>query len=78
MTRERTPLLAGPVDEATQILSFVDAASDLLWQLNPANPQSARDRRHYLRAVRPVSWLAAPRRAGVAQIATEKWSVAAA
>jgi hypothetical protein len=35
---------------------FVDKASDLLWQLNPTNPRSARDRLHYLRAVRPVEF----------------------
>ena len=55
MTRE-VPLLGAPANDLTEIMKFVDGASDLLWQLNPANPRTARDRAHYLRALRPVQW----------------------
>src|SRR5205085_698550 len=30
--------------------------SDVLWQLNPVNPRSARDRLHYLRVTRPLEF----------------------
>jgi hypothetical protein len=40
-------------------MHFVDHASDILWQLNPANPRGARDRLHYLTAVRPVMFATA-------------------
>jgi hypothetical protein len=56
MTRQGVPLFAGPLNTAGEVMSFVDGASDLLWQLNPANPRSAADRLHYLRAVRPVEF----------------------
>lgn len=56
MTREGIPLLGGPANDVGEVMRFVDGASDLLWQLNPANPRSARDRLHYLRAVRPVEF----------------------
>ncbi len=54
MTREGIPLTGGPANDVGEVMKFVDNASDILWQLNPANPRSARDRLHYLRAVRPV------------------------
>lgn len=54
MTREGIPLLGGPANDVREVMKFVDGASDILWQLNPANPHSARDRLHYLRAVRPI------------------------
>jgi len=56
MTREGIPLLGGPANDVGEVMKFVDGASDMLWQLNPANPHSARDRLHYLRAVRPVQF----------------------
>ncbi len=54
MTREGIPLTGGPANDVGEVMTFVDHASDILWQLNPANPRSARDRLHYLRAVRPI------------------------
>lgn len=56
MTRRGVPLLGGPLNSMFDITSFVDGASDLFWQLNPANPRTAQDRLHYLRAVRPVQF----------------------
>eukprot|EP01035_Chromulina_nebulosa_P064184 gene64184-87804_t len=37
-------------------MHFVDGVSNMLWQLNPANPRTVRDRAHYLGAVRPVEF----------------------
>ena len=56
MTREGIPLLGGPANDVGEVMKFVDSASEILWQLNPANPRSARDRLHYLRAVRPTEF----------------------
>lgn len=56
MTREGIPLFGAPANDVADIMKFVDGASDFLWQLNPANPRTARDRAHYLRAVRPVEF----------------------
>jgi hypothetical protein len=56
MTREGIPLLGGPANDVGEVTQFIDRASDILWQLNPANPRSARDRLHYLRAVRPIEF----------------------
>jgi len=53
MTREGVPLFGGPANEVVDLMRFVDGVSDMLWQLNPANPRTARDRAHYLGAVRP-------------------------
>lgn len=58
MTREGIPLIGGPVNNVGEVVNFVDGASDILWQLNPANPSGARDRLHFLRAVRPVEFAA--------------------
>ncbi len=58
MTREGIPLLGGPANDVGEVMRFVDSASDMLWQLNPANPRSARDRLHYLRVVRPLEFAA--------------------
>ena len=56
MTREGVPLFGGPANEIVDLMHFVDGVSNLLWQLNPANPRTARDRAHYLGAVRPVEF----------------------
>ncbi len=56
MTREGVPLFGCAVEEIFDVMKFVDGASDFLWELNPANPRTARDRAHYLRAVRPVQF----------------------
>ncbi len=53
MTREGVPLFGGPANEVVDLMRFVDGVSNMLWQLNPANPRTARDRAHYLGAVRP-------------------------
>jgi hypothetical protein len=58
LTREGVPLLGGPANDLREVMGFIDRASDILWQLNPENPRSARDRLHYLRAVRPVQFAA--------------------
>lgn len=59
MTREGVPLFGHPANDVVEVMKFVDGASNLLWQLNPANPQSARDRAHYLRTIRPVEFATA-------------------
>lgn len=56
MTREGVPLFGGPANDIVEVMQFVDGASNMLWQLNPANPRTARDRAHYLGAVRPVEF----------------------
>lgn len=56
LTREGVPLFGSPANDVVEVMKFVDGVSDLLWQLNPANPQSIRDRAHYLRTVRPVEF----------------------
>jgi len=56
MTREGVPLYGAPANDVVEVMRFVDGASDMLWQLNPANPRTARDRAHYLKAVRPVEF----------------------
>jgi len=56
MTREGLPLFGSAVNDIVDVTKFVDGASDFLWELNPANPRAARDRAHYLRAVRPVEF----------------------
>ena len=54
MTREGVPLHGGRISSIGDVARFVDGASDILWELNPANPRSARDRLHYLSVVRPL------------------------
>ena len=56
MTREGVPLLGGPANDVGEVMKFVDGASDILWQINPDNPRAARDRLHYLRAIRPTEF----------------------
>lgn len=56
MTREGVPLFGGPANDIVEVMQFVDGVSNMLWQLNPANPRTARDRAHYLGAVRPVEF----------------------
>ncbi len=56
MTREGVPLFGGPANEIVDLMHFVDGVSNMLWQLNPANPRTARDRAHYLGAVRPLEF----------------------
>jgi hypothetical protein len=62
MTREGVPLFGCAANEIADVMTFVDGASNFLWELNPANPRTARDRLHYLRATRPVEF--AERQAG--------------
>lgn len=56
MTRDGLPLLAEPIVTLGDLTRFVDSASALLWEMNPANPRNARDRLHYLRATRPLAF----------------------
>ena len=56
MTREGVPLFGCAANEMEHVMTFVDGASNFLWELNPANPRTARDRLHYLRATRPVEF----------------------
>lgn len=56
MTREGVPLFGHPVEDIADVMKFVDGASDFLWELNPANPRTLRDRAHYLSTVRPVEF----------------------
>ena len=56
MTREGVPLFGGPANDVVDLMHFVDGVSNMLWQLNPANPRTVRDRAHYLGAVRPVEF----------------------
>lgn len=56
LTREGVPLFGQAVDDIPDLMKFVDGAGDILWELNPANPRAARDRAHYLGAVRPVEF----------------------
>lgn len=56
MTRHGVPLYGGPANNLTDLTHFVDGASDMLWQINPANPRTAHDRAHYLKVVRPLEF----------------------
>jgi hypothetical protein len=56
MTRHGVPLYGAPAQDVTDVMHFIDGTSDMLWQLNPANPRTSRDRAHYLRAIRPVEF----------------------
>jgi hypothetical protein len=56
LTREGVPLFGHPANDVVEVMKFVDGVSNFLWQLNPANPQTLRDRAHYLRIVRPVEF----------------------
>jgi hypothetical protein len=56
MTREGVPLHGTQVHTIGDVAKFVDGASNILWELNPANPRSARDRLHYLSVVRPMQF----------------------
>ena len=56
MTREGVPLFGCAANEMEDVMTFVDGASNFLWELNPANPRTARDRLHYLRATRLVEF----------------------
>lgn len=56
MTREGVPLHGAQVNTVGDVARFVDGASNILWELNPANPRTARDRLHYLSIVRPVQF----------------------
>jgi hypothetical protein len=56
MTRDGVPLIGSEANEVRDVMKFVDDASNLLWELNAANPRGARNRLHYLRAVRPIEF----------------------
>jgi hypothetical protein len=52
MTREGVPLFGSPAENVEDVRRFVDGATDMLWQIHPANPRTARDRAHYLQVTR--------------------------
>lgn len=56
MTRHGAPLYGATAVNVREVMHFVDGASDVLWQLNPANPRTAFDRAHYLKVVRPLEF----------------------
>jgi hypothetical protein len=56
VTREGVPLVAAKGGESAEVQKFVDQASELLWQLDPANAAGWADRLHYLTSIRPVEF----------------------
>jgi len=52
MTREGVPLFGVPGETVDDVQRFVDGATDMLWQIHPANPRTVRDRAHYLQTAR--------------------------
>jgi hypothetical protein len=56
VTRQGVPLLGSPMADIASLRSFVDQASEFIWQIDPANPAGWSDRLHYLNATRPVEY----------------------
>ncbi len=56
MTREGVPLFGTQGTSVDDVQHFVDGATDMLWQIHPANPRTARDRAHYLQVARAVDF----------------------
>jgi hypothetical protein len=56
VTRQGVPLLGSPIADIESVRTFADAASEFLWQIDPANPAGWSDRLHYLNATRPVEY----------------------
>jgi hypothetical protein len=52
VSREGVPLLAAQATDVNAMRLFEDQVSELLWQINPANPGGWKDRLHYLAATR--------------------------
>jgi hypothetical protein len=52
ISRDGTPLLSSNAENVEAIKQFIDGLSDLLRAIDPENPATWRDRRHYLDAVR--------------------------
>jgi hypothetical protein len=53
VTREGVPLVAAKGGDSAEVRKFVDQTSELLWQIDPANPAGWPDRLHFLAATRP-------------------------
>ncbi len=53
VTREGVPLVAAKGGDSAEVRKFVDQTSELLWQIDPANPAGWPDRLHFMAAVRP-------------------------
>ena len=56
VTRQGVPLVAAQAGDVESVKGFLDHASELLWQIDPANPAGWADRLHYRRATRPVEF----------------------
>jgi hypothetical protein len=56
VTRQGVPLVAARVSDIQSVRGFVDQVSELLWQIDPANPAGWADRLHYLNATRPTEF----------------------
>ena len=56
VTRQGVPLVASSASDMESVRSFLDQASEFLWQIDPANPAGWPDRLHYLNATRPVEF----------------------
>jgi len=58
VTRQGVPVTGGPADNNSQLRELFDHVTELLWQIDPANPAGWADRLHYLNATRPVEFAA--------------------
>ncbi len=56
VTRQGVPLVASPAGDIASVRTFLDQASEFLWQIDPTNPAGWPDRLHYLNATRPVEF----------------------
>ncbi len=56
MTREGVPLFGAQGTGVDDVQHFVDGATDMLWQIHPSNPRTARDRAHYLQVARAADF----------------------
>jgi hypothetical protein len=54
MTRNGQVLMSERGENYGTITKFLDAVSDFLWKIDPANPEYWLDRLHYLTSVRPI------------------------
>lgn len=53
ISRDGAPLVSGSGHELPEIMKFIDSLTEVLGQMNPANPRPWKDRMHYFAAVRP-------------------------
>lgn len=57
VSRQGVPLVATRAGEAAGVRAFFAQISELLWQIDPANPAGWPDRLHYLNATRPAEFI---------------------